>query len=91
MNWDLQSVEDTLKMQEVILADKNEVIRAANFSKDLRDQVASRNALLTRITMITEIRDEMLKCNEIVDMNDYIAQKALVYTLIKKLKDIPKS
>lgn len=91
MNWDLQGVEDTLKMQEDILADKNEVIRASSFSKDLRDVVTSRNALLTRITMITEIRDEMLKCNDIVDMNDYIGQKALVYTLIQKLKDLPKS
>jgi hypothetical protein len=33
----------------------------------------------------------MLKCNDIVNMNDYIGQKALVYTLIQKLKDIPKS
>ena len=78
-------------MQDQILADKNEVIRDSSFSKDLRDLVASRNVLLTRITMMTEIRDEMLKCNDIVDMNDYIGQKALVYTLIQKLKDIPKS
>ena len=91
MNCDLQGVEDTLKMQDQILADKNEVIRDSSFSKDLRDLVASRNVLLTRITMMTEIRDEMLKCNDIVDMNDYIGQKALVYTLIQKLKDIPKS
>jgi len=91
MIWNLQGVEDTLKMQEDILADKNEAIRGSSFGEDLRDVVTSRNALLTRITMITEIRDEILKCNDIVDMNDYIGQKALVYTLIQKLNELPKT
>ena len=35
---------------------------------------------------IEEIRDEMKKCNATDSMNDYISQKALVYTLIQAYK-----
>ena len=91
MSWDLQRVEDTIRMQEDALADKNQVIRDADFSKDLRAYVLSRDSLLDRMAMMKEIRDEMVKCNGMEDMNDYIAQKALVYTLIQKFKDSKKS
>ena len=39
MSWDLQRVEDTIRMQEDALADKNQAIRDADFSKDLRNYV----------------------------------------------------
>lgn len=86
MSWDLKRVRDTLNLQQETLAERDAYIRAAEFSRDLRDIVRSREDLLDRMALLQEIHDEMVKCEGLTDMNDYIAQKALVYTLIDKFK-----
>ena len=39
-----------------------------------------------RVSETIKERDEMEKCNATESMNDYISQKALVYTLIQAYK-----
>ena len=69
-----------------LISDKEDFIREADFSRDLTDSVKSRAVLLERLAKLEEIRDEMKKCNATDSMNDYISQKALVYTLIQAYK-----
>lgn len=84
--WNIQFVEDTLNDKLDQLKDKDIFIRDCDFSRDLRQAVLSRQSLVQKINDLEEIRDEIRKCMGIEDMNDYIAQKALVYTLIEKYK-----
>jgi len=84
MIWELKDVQETLKLQRENLQEKDEYIRSTSYSHNLTDTVKSRAKLIERMTALEEIRDEIIKCDELEDMNDYIAQKALVYTLIKK-------
>ena len=68
------------------LKDKDIFIRDCDFSRDMRQTVLNRQKLVQKINDLEEIRDEMRKCIAIEEMNEYIAQKALVYTLIEKYK-----
>ena len=84
--WNIQYVEDTLKDKLDILKDKDIFIRDCDYSRDMTQTVLNRQKLVQKINDLEEIRDEMRKCVAIEDMNEYIAQKALVYTLIQKYK-----
>jgi len=84
--WNLDFVLETLQLKQDMIRDKEDFIREAEFSRDLTDAVRSRAHMLERVTKLEEIRDEIKKCNDTSDMNDYIAQKALVYSLIEKYK-----
>lgn len=82
--WNLDFVEETLEMQRVQLEQIDEYIRQADYSRDMTEQVKTRQVVLGRFTALEEIRDEMTACEKLEEMNDIIAQKALVYTLIQK-------
>lgn len=84
--WNIRYVEDTLKDKLDILKDKDIFIRDCDYSRDMTQTVLNRQKLVQKINDLEEIRDEMRKCVAIEDMNEYIAQKALVYTLIQKYK-----
>lgn len=84
--WTLDFVLETIQLKQDMVSDKDRFIREAEYSRDLTDAVLSRARMLERITKLEEIRDEIKKCDFITDMNDYIAQKALVYTLIESYK-----
>ena len=85
--WDINFVAEMLSDKQDQLADKDEFIRESDFSRDLRQAVLSRQYLVKRISLLEEIRDQMVKCNNLADMNEYIDQKALVYTLIQAYKE----
>ena len=84
--WDLDFVNEMIATKKDVISDKEAFIREADFSRDLTDSVKSRAVLLERLAKLEEIRDEMKKCNATDSMNDYISQKALVYTLIQAYK-----
>ena len=84
--WDLDFVNEMIATKKDVISDKEDFIREADFSRDLTDSVKSRAVLLERLAKLEEIRDEMKKCNATDSMNDYISQKALVYTLIQAYK-----
>jgi hypothetical protein len=84
--WTIDFVLETIQLKQDMIRDKEDFIREAEYSRDLTDAVRSRAHMLERLTKLEEIRDEMKKCEETSAMNDYIAQKALVYTLIEKYK-----
>ena len=67
----LQRVEDTIRMQEDALADK---IKQFVMPISVKTCVLSRDALLDRMAMIKRFV-RMVKCSDMEDMNDYIAQK----------------
>ena len=84
--WDIEFVNEMIATKQDLISDKEDFIREADFSRDLTDSVKSRAVLLERLAKLEEIRDEMKKCNATDSMNDYISQKALVYTLIQAYK-----
>lgn len=84
--WDIDFVNEMIATKQDLISDKEDFIREADFSRDLTDSVKSRAVLLERLAKLEEIRDEMKKCNATDSMNDYISQKALVYTLIQAYK-----
>lgn len=84
--WNLDFVNEMIADKQNRISDDEAFIREADFSRDLTDTVNSRAALLQRLTKLEEIRAEMEKCSAINNMNDYISQKALVYTLIQAYK-----
>ena len=84
--WDIDFVNEMIATKQDLISDKEDFIREAAFSRDLTDSVKSRAVLLERLAKLEEIRDEMKKCNATDSMNDYISQKALVYTLIQAYK-----
>ena len=84
--WDIDFVNEMIATKKDVISDKEAFIREADFSRDLTDSVKSRAVLLERLSKLEEIRDEMKKCNATDSMNDYISQKALVYTLIQAYK-----
>lgn len=84
--WDIDFVNEMIATKQNLISDKEDFIREADFSRDLTDSVKSRAVLLERLAKLEEIRDEMKKCNATDSMNDYISQKALVYTLIQAYK-----
>ncbi len=86
--WNPDYVKDMITMKSDQVSDKDAFIREADFNRDLVEVVNSRANLLAQLTALEEIRDEMAKCEEMADMNAYIAQKALVYTLIESYKSI---
>ena len=84
--WTIDFVKEMIATKQEQISDKEDFIREADFSRDLTDSVKSRAVLLERLAKLEEIRDEMKKCNATDSMNDYISQKALVYTLIQAYK-----
>ena len=84
--WDIDFVNEMIATKQDLISDKEDFIREADFSRDLTDSVKSRAVLLERLAKLEKIRDEMKKCNATDSMNDYISQKALVYTLIQAYK-----
>lgn len=84
--WDIDFVNEMIATKQDLISDKEDFIREADFSRDLTDSVKSRAVLLERLAKLEEIRDEMEKCDATESMNDYISQKALVYTLIQAYK-----
>jgi len=82
--WNLDFVEETLETQREQLHNIEEYIRAADYQRDMTEQVKIRQELLNKHTALEEIRDEMTACEKLEEMNDLISQKALVYTLIQK-------
>ena len=84
--WDIDFVNEMIATKQDLISDKEDFIREADFSRDLTESVKSRAVLLERLSKLEEIRDEMKKCNATDSMNDYISQKALVYTLIQAYK-----
>ena len=79
-------VNEMIATKQNQISDKEAFIREADFNRDLTDCVKSRAVLLERLTKLEEIREEMEKCSATNTMNDYISQKALVYTLIQAYK-----
>ena len=65
-------------------------MREADFSTSLVSSEKKRQVLMSDISRLEEILKEMNKCKALEtgtdNMNDYVAQKALVYTLIEKYK-----
>ena len=84
--WNIDFVNEMIATKQELIADKENFIREADFSRDLTESVKSRAVLLERLTKLEEIREEMEKCSATNTMNDYISQKALVYTLIQAYK-----
>lgn len=84
--WTLDYVNDLIATKQSLIADKDAFIREADFNRDLTECVKSRAFQLERLTKLEEIRTEMETCNATNCMNDYISQKALVYTLIQAYK-----
>jgi hypothetical protein len=84
--WTIDFVKEMIATKQEQISDKEAFIREADFSRDLTDCVKSRAVLLERLTKLEEIREEMEKCSATNTMNDYISQKALVYTLIQAYK-----
>ena len=84
--WTIDFVKEMIATKQEQISDKEDFIREADFSRDLTEPVKSRAALIERLTKLEEIREEMEKCSATNTMNDYISQKALVYTLIQAYK-----
>ncbi len=86
--WNFDYVNDLIVTKQQQVHDKEDFIREADFNRDLTECVKSRALLLEHITKLEEIRDGISKCLSIDDTNDYIAQKASVYTLIQAYKTL---
>ena len=84
--WTIDFVKEMIATKQEQISDKEDFIREADFSRDLTESVKSRAALLERLSKLEEIGDEMDKCISTEDTNDYISQKAFVYTLIQAYK-----
>ena len=86
--WDLNYVNDMINLKSEMIQDKDNFIREADFNRDITQCVVSRSNLLMQLTKLEEIRDEIQKCLDLEDMNDYIAQFGLVHGLIESYKAI---
>ncbi len=84
--WDLNYVNDMINLKSEMIQDKETFIREVDFNRDITKAVKSRSNLLKHLTQLEEIRDEMTKCLELEDTNEYISQFTLVYSLIEKYK-----
>jgi|TARA_R100001510_G_C7647534_1_gene204859 c-di-GMP-related signal transduction protein len=84
--WNIDYVNDMINVKSELIQDKESFIREVDFNRDITQAVLSRSNLLQQVTQLEEIRDEMQKCLDHEDTNEYISQFALVYTLIEKYK-----
>lgn len=86
--WNLDYVNDMINLKSEMIQDKDNFIREADFNRDITQAVLSRGNLLQQLTKLEEIRDEIQKCLDLEDMNEYISQFALVYGLIESYKAV---
>ena len=88
--WTISYTQDLITDLQCQLQDRESYMRDADFSTNLVSSEKKRQVLISDITRLEEILKEMNKCAALEDsmdsMNDYVAQKALVYTLIEKYK-----
>ena len=87
--WNIPYTQDLISDLQCQLQDRESYMRDADFSTNLVSSEKKRQVLISDITRLEEILKEMNKCLALGDsgsMNDYVAQKALVYTLIEKYK-----
>ena len=98
--WTITYTKELISDKQCQLQDRESYMRDADFSTNLVSSEKKRQRLITDITKLEEILKEMNECNSIATcldsgevlsalkhtMNDYVAQKALVYTLIEKYK-----
>jgi len=98
--WTITYTSELITDLQCQLQDRESYMREADFSTNLVSSEKKRQRLITDITRLEEILKEMNECNSIATcldsgevlsalkhtMNDYVAQKALVYTLIEKWK-----
>jgi hypothetical protein len=85
--WDLTYTKSEIADYKLQLTATEDFMRQADFSTNLIQTEKNRQRLLAKLNKLEEIHTEMHKCINIEDaetnMNDYIAQKSLVYTLIQ--------
>jgi len=88
--WTITYTSELITDLQCQLQDRESYMREADFSTNLVSSEKRRQVLIVDITRLEEILKEMQKCTALTvsmaTMNDYVAQKALVYTLIEKYK-----
>jgi predicted component of type VI protein secretion system len=98
--WTITYTSELITDLQCQLQDRESYMREADFSTNLVSSEKRRQELIVDITRLEEILKEMNECNSMATcldsrevlsalkhtMNDYVAQKALVYTLIEDYK-----
>jgi len=88
--WTIIYTSELISDLQCQLQDRESYMREADFSTSLVSSEKKRQVLMSDISRLEEILREMNKCKALEtgtdNMNDYVAQKALVYTLIEKYK-----
>jgi len=85
--WNISYTKSEIAEYKQQLTSLEDFMRSADFSTNLSQAEKNRQKLLAKLNKLEEIHTAMHKCikmdDAITNMNDYIAQKSLVYNLIQ--------
>tara|TARA_R100000951_G_scaffold301_1_gene1878 strand:+ start:5637 stop:5909 length:273 start_codon:yes stop_codon:yes gene_type:complete len=85
--WTLTYTKSEIAEYKQQLISLEDFMRSADFSTNLSQPEKNRQKLLAKLNKLENIHTSMHKCIEMEDamtnMDDYIAQKSLVYNLIQ--------
>lgn len=85
--WTITHTKSEIAEYKLLLANLEDFMRETDFCTNLVQSEKNRQLLLAKLNKLEEIHTEMHKCTDMEDamtnMNDYIAQKSYVYTLIQ--------
>lgn len=85
--WNITYTKSEIAEYKQQLTSLEDFMRSADFSTNLSQPEKNRQKLLAKLNKLEEIHTAMHKCKEMenatTNMNDYIAQKSLVYNLIQ--------
>jgi hypothetical protein len=92
--WTPIYTQDLINDYSVQLEERETFMREADFSANLTSSQVERQRLVTRIKMLSDIKEGMTKCDTLENMDAYVDHKAYVYKLIndyKAWKPLPNS
>tara|TARA_R100000951_G_scaffold15550_1_gene12257 strand:+ start:673 stop:969 length:297 start_codon:yes stop_codon:yes gene_type:complete len=84
--WTPNYTQDLITDYSMQLEERETFMKEADFSTNLTAAEVERQRLVTRIKMLSAIKEGMTKCATLNNMDAYVDQKAYVYKLINEYK-----
>lgn len=85
--WTPNYAQDLITDYSMQLKERETFMKEADFSSNLTTSQVERQRLVTRIKMLSTIKEGMDKCDALDNMDAYVDHKAYVYKLINEYKE----
>jgi hypothetical protein len=84
--WTPNYTQDLIDDYSMQLEERETFMKEADFSANLTGSEVERQRLVSRIKMLSDIKEGMTKCGTLENMDAYVDHKAYVYKLINDYK-----